>query len=260
MTEPSQIRVAMGRWKAAGLHLLASLALVLPVVVLTWRMWYPQPWFVVAGGAMLLMLLVGINLAIGPLLTAIVFDPSKRRSSLLLDLAVIMLVQLGAFIYGTHIIINARPVFIVAAVDRYVLVSANEISDQDLARAKSAQFHRLPWTGPRLIGTLPGNGRDQSQRLFDVLAGGKDIDKLPEYYVPWGNVRAAVLAHAKPLTQLHAVDTSQRRRIQALRDLAAANDQTLGFLPMEKGEASYTVIVDMKNGKPLAVLDIDPWQ
>ena len=49
--------------------------------------WYPQPYFAAMGGATLILLLIGVDVVIGPLITLIVFDPKKK--SLRFDLAVI---------------------------------------------------------------------------------------------------------------------------------------------------------------------------
>lgn len=249
----------MTRWKATSLHLIASLLLAIPMALLVYFVWFPQPWFVVAGGATLLLVLVGVNLAIGPLLTSIVFDPNKRRIALRMDLAFVILVQVAAFSYGVYIITNARPVFIVAAVDRYVIVAANQLDDKDLALGSAAQFRSRSWSGPRLIGALPGDGTHQPQRLFEVLGGGKDIDRLPRYYVPWAQVGRGVLEHAKSLVDLRSTDPAEQAHIRALQEDAVRRGRILAWLPLQRQENNYTVVIDRKTGKPLAVLDIDPW-
>jgi hypothetical protein len=56
--------------------------------------WYPQHYFAAMGGTTLILLLIGVDVVIGPLITLIVFDPKKK--SLRFDLAVIAVLQLGA--------------------------------------------------------------------------------------------------------------------------------------------------------------------
>src|SRR3954447_14440724 len=143
------------RWQAAPIHLLAS-AIIAAIVFSTMRLlWYPAPYFSAAGGAILLLLLVAVDVFIGPLLTLIVFDP--RKKNLKLDLSIIVALQVAALMYGGYVMFSARPVFVAFAGDRFELVAANEISRSDLDKAALEQ-RSLPLAGPKLVGTrLPAD-------------------------------------------------------------------------------------------------------
>mgnify|MGYP006909088043 CR=1 FL=1 len=176
--EKMQVR-GLSRWQAAGLHLSVSVCVAAVVGALLYFLWFPQPWFVAAGASTLILLLMGVDVCIGPLLTAIAFNPRKSRRELRVDLGVIVLAQTIAFAYGLHVIEDARPVFIVAAVDRYVLVAADQLDDADLAKGSKPQFRHRSWTGPVLVGAiLPPDG-DPLQHALNVLAGGQNIDRPP---------------------------------------------------------------------------------
>ena len=135
----------------------SSLTVVLAALLLVW---YPQPYFRLAGGAGLMMILIGVDVVIGPLLTLVVFNPAKK--SLRLDLAVIVALQVAALIYGITVIAQARPVFVVFAGERFTVVPANAIDPESLASAKPP-FATLPINGPRTVGARlpddPGAGR-----------------------------------------------------------------------------------------------------
>ncbi len=68
----------MSRWKAAGIHLSISILIGLVVGALLFGVWYPPPFFHAAGADMLVLLLVGVDVVLGPLLTLIVFKSGKR--------------------------------------------------------------------------------------------------------------------------------------------------------------------------------------
>src|SRR4051794_12122697 len=121
----------MTRWKAAAIHSSISAAVALLVGALLFGLWYPPPYFHAAGADELILVLVGVDLAVGPLLTLIVFRPGKR--GLKFDLVTIGVIQSAALVYGMSIILQSRPIFLVGTLDRFDLVSANEISDADLA-------------------------------------------------------------------------------------------------------------------------------
>src|SRR5436190_21384151 len=88
---------SINRWKASAIHLAISAAIGISVVVLMLALWYPQHYFAAMGGGTLIMLLIGVDVVIGPLITLIVFDPKKKN--LRFDLAVIALLQLAALVY-----------------------------------------------------------------------------------------------------------------------------------------------------------------
>lgn len=88
----------MPRTKAVLIHLGLSSALALGVTSLLVFGWYPWPYFMALGGLMLVALIVGVDVVLGPLLTFIVFKPGKK--SLKFDLTVIALVQAAALGYG----------------------------------------------------------------------------------------------------------------------------------------------------------------
>ena len=86
-------------------------------------------------------------MALGPLLTLVVFKSGKRGMKF--DLAVIGLVQLAALIYGAHIVFLARPAFIVFVKDRFEMVAVVDLDPAEVAKAKVPEFRSLSWTGDR---------------------------------------------------------------------------------------------------------------
>ncbi|HWT14265.1 MAG TPA: type IV pilin accessory protein, partial [Patescibacteria group bacterium] len=98
----------LNRWQASAGHLGFSVVLGLAVFALFRFLWYPDALFTLAGAGKLLLLVVGIDVVLGPLLTLIVFHPAKK--SLIWDLAIIVAVQFGALGYGVWVMAQSRPV------------------------------------------------------------------------------------------------------------------------------------------------------
>jgi hypothetical protein len=249
----------MSRWKAAAIHLSISLLLAAIVATLLYTLWFPPPYFRAAGAGTLIPLLMGVDIAIGPLLTLLVISPTKPKRLRRLDISIIVVLQTIAFVYGFHVIYQARPVFIVGEVDRLVVVAADQLSDADLAKGNRPEYRSRSWSGPRLVGALPPTG----DRVFDVVShamnGGKDIDRLPEFYVPYEQVANGLKQHGHPLASLKPTNAEQRRQIAALEKAAASSGQTLYFLPLERQSLDYAAIMASNKQAPLAVLAIDPW-
>src|SRR4051812_41758107 len=90
------------RCRAAGVHLLISTAIAAVAAVLVFGLWYPGFYRRVAGGRELFLLVISIDVVLGPLLTFTVFNWAKGWKHLRRDLAVIGAIQLAALIYGLH--------------------------------------------------------------------------------------------------------------------------------------------------------------
>src|SRR5690348_12777714 len=101
----------VSRWQASGLHLLISIAIAAGVVTVMLSLWYPGPLFEAAGGNDLLLILVGVDVAVGPLITLVIFRPGKP--GLKFDLSAIAALQIAALAYGMHAVYLGRPAFIV---------------------------------------------------------------------------------------------------------------------------------------------------
>ncbi|WP_458069948.1 TfpX/TfpZ family type IV pilin accessory protein [Rhodanobacter sp. BL-MT-08] len=245
----------MNRWKAAAVHL--SISVVLTVLMLAWLyfMWFPSPYFSAAGANRLILLLMGVDISIGPLLTLLVVNRQKARKLLRLDLTVIGVLQTVALAYGVHVITDARPVFIVAEVDRLVMVSAQQLSDADLAKGDRPEFRKRSLTGPVLVGALPPKDVSSGDFALQVMQTGKDIDRLPQYYVAYDQAIDAVMKHAKPLSSLKNATDSQRAYLRRLQ--AGQPSQTLLALPLQRDDVTYTAIMSPLTRRPIAVLPID---
>jgi hypothetical protein len=246
----------MTRWKAAAIHSLISVAVGLIAGALLLCLWYPPPYFHAAGADELILLLVGVDLVIGPLLTLIVFRPGKR--GLAFDLTVIAVLQAAALVYGLAIVLQSRPVFLVATVDRFVLVAANEITDEDLAAGSEEAFRTRSWTGPRLAAAELPTDPEQRNKLLDLTLAGRDLQNLPRYYRPYASDKNNLLARAKPLAQLR----------QSAKDLGPLNDwlsaghrkeDAIVWLPLQARKEDLVMLLDARTAEPLGALAIDPW-
>ncbi|MBI5889508.1 MAG: hypothetical protein HZB47_02375 [Nitrosomonadales bacterium] len=98
-------------------------------------------------------LIVGVDMALGPLITLIIFD--TRKKGLVYDLAVVVAIQLGALGYGVHTMFAARPAFIVFTGQELAVISAVDIDEKKLAKAKIEDFRHFSLTGPVLVAVAP---------------------------------------------------------------------------------------------------------
>jgi len=248
---------ALNRWQASALHLALSAAIAVLVVTLMLLVWYPRQYFTAMGGDTLILILIGVDVVVGPLITLIIFDP--RKKGLRFDLAVIAALQLAALAYGGNVMFAARPVYNVFVVDRFEVIAANAVDAESLAKA-GAEFRTLPLTGPKIIAVRQP---DDAQRLADIVVsamnGGPDLANLPELYVPYVQFRQDAAKSARPLADLAKRQPQEAGAIRAFVAASGRAEDAMGFLPMKARNQDMAVIVDNKSGEMVGILPVHPW-
>lgn len=249
----------MTRWKAAGLHLLICVLVAASVILLMLAIWYPRPLFEAMGAERLVMILIGVDVVIGPLITLIVFTPGKARHLLKFDLTVIACLQLAALAFGVYVVFEARPVYVVFAKDRFEVTSANEIQPAERAKVTRPEFAALPLGGPVIIGVeMPADPDEQVRITLSGLAGA-DLKTYPQYYVPYAEQAKLAAAKARPIALLRANHPESRKEITAAVEATGRKEDEVGYLPLRARRMDMVVLVDAKDGKVLAFLPVDPW-
>jgi len=249
---------SLNRWKAAALHLGISALIAVVVVTVMLALWYPQPYFDAMGGMGLLKILIGVDVAIGPLLTLIIFD--TRKKNLRFDLSVIAFLQIAALAYGVYIMFEARPVYTVFVKDRFEVVPADQLDAADLAEGP-AEYRTLSLTGPRMAGVRypdQSNAEEWNKLVFSGV-GGKDIQNFPKYYIPYADAKAEVLGKALPLGALLKDHPEREAAVRAAVNKSGLAEDALAYVPLMGREAAMTALIDKRDSHIVGVLPIDPF-
>lgn len=244
---------AVSRFRASAIHLILSAAIAFVVLAAMLFLWYPPPYFRAMGGQELMILIVGVDVALGPLLTLVVFD--TRKKNLAIDLALIATVQIAALIYGVYAMQAGRPVFTVFTGDTLAVVSAAEIDPKELAKARTDEFRHLSLTGPRLVAAeQPTDTEERNSLVFATLAG-IGIEHLPRYYTPLEGKLEKLLASARTLEQL-AADPDKSLAERAKHALQAQGRPTgsVRYLDIETHRGKQLGVISASNGELLDIL------
>ena len=205
------------RLKASGIHFAISLVVALLAAMLVFVLWYPYPYRELSGGRELFLLVVGVDVVCGPLLTLVLFNTAKPRTELWRDLGLVALIQLGALGYGLGTVWEARPLFLVQEIDRFKVIAAPVLNDAAVAALPPALRPRL-WSGPLTVAIRePKDAQERDKVLFESVQGGRDFAERPEFYLPYeGTAALKSLQRAKPLSVFLQKQPSQQIAAQAL--------------------------------------------
>jgi hypothetical protein len=240
------------RWQAAPIHLAISATIAVVVIGAMYFLWYPQPYFAAAGGKLLVAVIVGVDVVVGPLLTLIVFDPRKKH--LKWDLAVIAALQIAALAYGVSVMFEARPVYVAFVRDRFQLVAANDIADAERAKATNPAFRELPLAGPVIVGTRAPQDPKEAERIATASLLGASLGLFPQHFIPYATVARDAASRAKPLASLRAARPERGAEIDAFVARAGKPEAALKTLPLVTVREDMTVVLDGETGEVLGVL------
>lgn len=165
------------RVSAALIHLCISAFVVGSVAAMALFVWYPGLYFDMAGASEPMLLIVGIDLVLGPLLTLIVYRQGKP--SLKFDLTVIACLQVAALVYGSWALSSQRPMFLVFDRGSYEIVSVADLKGKDIPDDAAAD---MPVIGPKQVWAAPSD--DPSLMLSVIIEGADDVFLQPDLYRP----------------------------------------------------------------------------
>jgi hypothetical protein len=241
---------------AFGVHFIATAVLAACAAALIFLVWYPHPFELMVRGLELFTLVVGCDLALGPLLSFVVFNRSKTKFALLVDYTIIGIVQIAGMVYGVYTVAESRPAYIAFLVDRYEVVAARDLKEVDLA-AGPARYRPTLLGGPRYVGVRVAE-KEREQSLMDELAGHPAFAR-PKWYVDVSTLLPDILKRAGTLEELEKKHPDTKPLIEdALSDLAVPRQQ-LRWVPISTRAGFWTAIIDARTGLPVRWLNYDPY-
>jgi hypothetical protein len=245
------------KFRATGIHFLVTLALAACAAALIFLVWFPDPMQTMIGGTELFMLVTGCDVALGPLSSLVVYNSRKSRRALVLDYAIVGVLQLGALCYGVYVIAGSRPVYLAFSKDRLEIVLAHDILETELAAATEPRYRKLRFTGPKLVGVkVPESERNDS--LFQSLAGNEE-HKRPRYFVPYADVLPQIRSHAKPIAELETRNSASKPLLDAAVAGLDVPISSVAWLPVHHFRGFWTALIDTRTGKPLTYVNVDPY-
>jgi hypothetical protein len=245
------------RLRAAGIHLGICLPIAALAALLVFGIWYPYPYREISGGRELFLIVVAVDVILGPLITLAVFNRAKPWTELRRDLATVGVIQLAGLGYGLWTVAVARPVHLVFEIDRFRAVHAIDVPE-DLVGRQPAGVTALPWLGPTLLSVRPF--RDSSEGFEATVAAlkGVQIGARPDFWQSYGEGRAQVLHAAKPVTQLRDRFATRREEIDAVLKDKGRSAESVAYVPLISRKFFWTALVDARTADVIAFVPVDP--
>lgn len=234
-------------------HLSLSFLIALLVIGLVFFIWYPSPLATAVGVTHIFLMLLAIDVIIGPVLGFIVYKEGKK--TLKMDLSFIITLQLCALVYGIYSIEQGRPAWLVYNVDRFELVRKNDIILENIDQAQP-QFQQISWTGPQFAAVKLAVSPQQRQNdMFTEVLGGISLAQRPERYVELNQAKNQIQQRALQLKELEQYN-SKTDVEKALAKYPKAD----AWLPLKANAIDMVVLINKETASIIKIVDLRPWK
>lgn len=240
------------RLKAFYTHLSVSIGIALLSIYIVLIVWHPAPLDKAVGVTSLFLMMIAIDAILGPILTLVVAKPDKK--SLKLDLFVIIIIQLIAYIYGMYSISVNRPVYIAFDTNRFEVVQAGDISKSS-SKSAVIPYSILGYAGPNWVAIKPSKDADeQSRRIMEEMGNGIAPSMQPIFYEPLFNQWDTIERQAKPVHELRAYNSEK-----AVNNVMINYPTADSWLPMKAFNLDMVVLLDTDINQVVDTVDLRGW-
>ncbi len=228
-------------------HLFISICIGLTVIGLIFLVWYPAPLAKAVGVTHISLMLVAIDVILGPILGFIVFKEGKK--TLKMDLAVIIVLQLSALSYGIYSIYQGRPAWLVFQNDHFDLVRLN-----DAVTVENAQ--KANWLQPQFKAVNLGKtSSEKNKYMLEEMQSGVPASYRIERYMPIETSKAQLQAKKRDLKDLEKFNKPAEVVNITKKYPAAA-----GWMPLRVMTGIDMVVLIDSKGAVIKVVDLRPWK
>lgn len=240
------------RFKYFFWHLIISLIICSSILIFFILTSYSWPLSKSVGFWHIALILLVVDVVIGPLLSLMVYKIGKK--SLKFDLSCIIIIQLAALLFGIYSIYDARPAWIVYSVDRFELIKNTDIYVSNFNNIKE-NYTKPSALGPQIVAVQLSKSKEQYQQdLSNAVFAGLTLSRQPERYVDYRLEQPEVVKSMLQLSMLKKYN-SARLADGILNQYPNAH----GYIPLKASHIDMSVLID-KNGEVVKIVDLRPWK
>ncbi len=245
--------IVSARIKAFLIHGLISISIALLIIGLVFFIWYPAPLAKAVGVTHIFLLMLTIDVILGPLLTLLVYKQGKK--TLVFDLTIIVILQISALGYGLWTISQGRPAWLVFNVDRFDVVRMNELDNRKIEQARQ-EYQNPSWLYPKWVAAIaPKNIEENNKVTFEAVFSGVDIAQRPNLYISLNTQKLEMQNKAISLKELYKYNEKKD-----VANILHKVPQATAFVPLKANAVDMTVLINKEKGEVVKIVDLRPWK
>ncbi len=218
------------RLKAFSLHLLSSATVLTAVLGSLYLGWYRWPGWYLTDVTRVIVVMVCVDVVLGPTLTLIIANKSKARRVLARDIGIIVAVQLCALVYGSVQLWNGRPLYYAFSENVLQMVQAYDIDDDEakLGREQNPALAPHWYSLPRWIwAPLPQDAETSQQIVAAAVSGGDDVTSMPRYFKRWEEGLPSLRSQLKKVDDVGYFAKSEKKLLkEKMKGAGLPNDKS----------------------------------
>lgn len=231
-------------------HLSVSIAIALLVVSLVFHIWYPAPLAKALGVTQLFLMLIVIDVMLGPVLGLLVYKEGKK--TLKFDLATVVILQLSALGYGIYSIAEGRPVWIVYDTATFTVIKNSDIETKNIEQAKP-EYQQPSLFKPQYV-SLNADLKPAMQSLLHSSSQ-STASRYPIYYTNLSNAKLRMQFSALPVKFLE--NYNDKSKVDKVVKQYPKADAWVGLsAPIE----DMVVLINKEKGEVVKIVDLRPWK
>jgi hypothetical protein len=223
------------RLRAFSLHLLASATALTLILGSLYLGWYRWPGWRLTDVTQVVLVMVCVDVVLGPTLTFIIANQKKSRRELTRDIGIIVAVQLCALIYGSVSLWNGRPLYYAFSESVLQLVQAYDIdpAEADIGHRQNPGLAPHWYSLPRWIwAPLPQASEEREKIVASAVSGGDDVISMPKYFKPWEDGLPSLRQQLKKVDDVAYFAKSEKKKLKERMKAAGLPDDQLNTMPL----------------------------
>ena len=247
------------RLKAFGLHLLGSASVLSLILAALYFGWYRWPGWYLTDVSRVVMVMIGVDVVIGPLLTFVIANQNKPRHELKRDIGMIVAAQLCALVYGSASLWNGRPLYYAFSESVLQQVQAYDIDTKEAKLAQKQNPALAPhwYSTPRWIwAPLPEDAEQREKIVAQAVTGGDDVISMPKYFKPWESGLPALRSQLKKVDDVAYFAKSEKTKLKEKMQAAGIRTDQSNAMPLTGRGHPLLAVVDPATATIKAILGV----
>jgi hypothetical protein len=244
------------RSKIALRNLFISQIIILIFLLFSYFAWFPYSFSWLGGFYETALMLIFVDLVLGPLLVFIVYKENKKH--LKFDINVLLAIQLSAFVFGAYSLYLKHPTYVVFSGDRFTLVNKSQISPHGV---RFDQLKPSVFSPTFVYAKLPDDSQLQIDFMLGVdLRNESKLEHRSDFYHPLETYMNIVLNSGIEPSQF-LMDKSTKKILNKFIKDNGRTTKDYVFFPLQGNNNKKLVwAFEKETFKPVETLEIDPYK
>ena len=246
------------RLKLFSLHLLSSATVLTLVLGSLYLGWYRWPGWYLTDVTRVIVVMVCVDVVLGPTLTFIIANQKKSGRELTRDIGIIVALQLCALTYGSVQLWNGRPLYYAFSENVLQLVQAYDIdpSEAKLGREQNPGLAPHWYSLPRWIWAPLPQDPDERKKIFGAaISGGDDVISMPRYFKRWEEGLPSLRGQLKKVDDVAYFAKSAKKKLKDKMRAAGMADDQSDTIPLTGRGHPLLAVIDPISLKITAVFN-----